>query len=76
MEVIHAFQETIGKDANYHLQHWFGIIPFDDIDSKTGAYLACYCGAWLVPFKRDEEGEIEIGAIWHLRKVFYDDPNN
>ncbi len=65
---MHAFLETNGAGMGAHMKNWFGIVPIELEDESTGSYLACYCGAWLVPFATDEDGEVTDGAIWHQRK--------
>jgi hypothetical protein len=68
MIITHAFQENRMKDMNEHLEQWFGIVPIDLMDYETGAYLACYCGAWIVPLQKTKNNEILVGAVWHTRK--------
>ena len=63
MNVMHAFIEPNGPEMYAHMKNWFGIIPIELEDSETGSYLACYCGAWLVPFAKDKDGEITEGAV-------------
>lgn len=68
MEVMHVFTEKKPKEMSEHMEHWFGVVPMEMEDLDTGAYLACYCGGWIIPMQRHQSGEISIGAIWHKRR--------
>ena len=68
MQVIHAFQEKKADLMKEHLTAWFGITPMELEDPTDGSYMACYCGAWLIPYQYDNDGEITVGAVWHQRE--------
>ena len=69
MELMHVFEETHNKDRQRHLEEWLGEVPNDIEDPNTGAFLACYCGGWVIPMKKSTRGDILIGAIWHRKSV-------
>jgi hypothetical protein len=68
MEVMHTFMETESKDMKAHLENWFGVVPMELENPETCSYLACYCGAWLVPMQFDKHDDITVGAVWHQRR--------
>lgn len=73
IKVMHAFPEEKISQMNAHMKNWFGIVPLELEDPRDGSYMACYCGAWLVPMEYDDEANIKVGAVWHQRK--YKDKN-
>jgi hypothetical protein len=68
MKIAHVFQETKPALMKEHMKNWFGVVPMELENPETGAYLACYCGAWLEPMEFDKDVNITVAAIWHQRK--------
>jgi len=75
MKVAHAFQETKVSAMNAHIKNWFGIVPMELEDPRDGSYMACYCGAWLIPLEDDKNGNITVGGVWHQREYKEKDDN-
>jgi hypothetical protein len=67
MQVIHVFQEDDPGWQAEHLEYWFGFPDPASQVARDDSRVLCYCGASLVPLRRNvkDSSDILVGAIWH-----------
>lgn len=67
MDIMHVFEETRTSARKAHIKAFFGNVPGDDdqYNAEDGSYIVCYCGARLIPLKKDKDNKITNAAVWH-----------
>lgn len=69
MMILHVFEEEHPADQDDHLEYWFGYPEFGPDYNEDDHLQMCFCGASLVPFLSNKDGDIEVATIWHKLRI-------